>query len=82
MSVGTKAWLIESWVRGEDKVWLFLGRVDRLGRLGHLGLLTLGETDNTACNSFAHTFTETALAIVCLWVLGLVEIIFSLVKDH
>ena len=82
VSVGTKAWLIESWVRGEDKVWLFLGRENGLARLGHLGLLTLGETDNTACNSFAHTFTETALAIVCLWVLGLVEIIFSLVKDH
>ena len=82
MSVGTEAWLIESWVRGEDKVWLFLGREDRLARLGHLGLLTLGEANDAACNSVAHTFLESALTIVCLFVLGLVEIVFSLVEDH
>ena len=82
VSVGTEAWLIESWVGGEDKVWLLLGREDGLARLGHLGLLALGEADNTACNSVAHTFTETALTIVCLWVFGLVEIVFSLVEDH
>lgn len=82
VSMGTEAWLIESWVGGENKVWLLLGREDGLARLGHLGLLALGEADNTACNSVAHTFTETALTIVCLWVFGLVEIVFSLVEDH
>jgi hypothetical protein len=82
MSVGTEAWLIEFWVRGEDKVWLFLGGVEGLARLGLLGLLTLGETDNAACNSVAHAFLEAALTVVCLWVLGLVEVILSFVEDH
>jgi len=82
VSVSTKAWLVESGVRGENEVMLFLGREDRLGRLGHLRLLALGEADDTACNPVAHTFAEAALTVMGLFVLGLVEIILSLVEDH
>ena len=45
-------------------------------------LLPLEELDDAASDLFALAFAEAALAIVRLWVLGLVEIIFSLVKDH
>ena len=82
VSVSTIARLIESGVRGENEVWLFLGREDRLGRLGHLRLLALGKADDTACNPVAHTFAVAALTVMGLFVLGLVEIILSLVEDH
>lgn len=62
-----------------DRLMLVLGGLRLV--LG-LGRLTLGEADDTAGNTRAHTFSETSLAFFRRGVLSLVLIILTLVEDH
>jgi len=61
---------------------LLLGWEDRLGRVELLRFFALCEADNAACDPGAMTFTEATLTIVSLLVLGLVEVVLSLIENH
>jgi len=78
----TALMLVEVRILGEDQLGVLGGWVEGLAGVGSLGLLTLGEADNAACNSAALAFLEAALTVVGLLVFGLVVIVLSLVDNH
>lgn len=81
-SVKTAVLLVEVRILGEDQLRVLRCGVEGLAGVESLGLLTLGEADDTACDSAALAFNEAALTVVGLLVFGLVVIVLSFVNNH